>query len=238
MALVCHTWLPWYSKSEELFEHVSDLHECSTCFWEFADLTQHKKRCQPTVQPLQFQCCFCYASFANYKHLLNHVRSFHFNICEKCNVRFETKEELDTHVWQIHQSKTVEYVLGGLFWGFLGCVLGGILEGVLGGILMGAVWGILGAAFFEKEEDLNQHQGKFIPGWSNPTHTSGPEWKPKKNKTERRKQNRKRRKQQHKFWKWLFWLKILICNFCDISFLAYISLESTNFWLSLLQEQN
>ena len=39
-------------------------------------------------------------------------------------------------------------------------------------------------------------------------------------------------------WKWLFWLKILIFNFCDISFLAFISLEITNFWLYLLQEQN
>ena len=151
MALVCHTWLPWYSKSEELFQHVSDLHECSTCFWEFADLTQHKKRCQPS------------------------------------------EEELDTHVWHIHQLKKVKYI----FWGFLGCVLGGILEGALGVILVGALGIIFGADFFAREEDLNQHQRKFIPGWSNPgwsdsMHSTSPEWKPKKTKKERKKQNRKR----------------------------------------------
>ena len=156
------------------------------------------KRCQP----LQFQCGLCYALFANYKHFLSHVRSFHFNICEKCNVRFETKEDLDAHVWQIHRSKNVFLVL-------LGGFLGYILQGVWGGILGGAFWGLVGL-FFETEEELNQHQGTFIPGWSNPgwsnpswsnpdwsdpgMHSTGPEWKPKKNKKERKKRNRKRRK--------------------------------------------
>ena len=202
MALVCHTWLPWYSKSEDLFEHVSDLHKCSTCSGKFADLTHHKKRCQS----LLFQCRLCYALFANYKHFFNHVRSFHFNICEKCNVQFETKEELDTHVWQIHRSKNVKHVFLVLLGGFLGY----ILMGVLGGILGGAFVGICGVDFFETEEDLNQHQETFIPGWSNPgwsnpdwsnpdwsdpgMNSTGPEWKPKKYKKERKKRNRKKRK--------------------------------------------
>ena len=176
-----------YVNSEELFEHVSDLHKCSTCFLEFPDLIQHKKKCQP----LQFQCCFCYASFANYKLLFNHFTSFHSNLCEciECNACFETEEELDQHVWQIHLFKNVKYVFVGVFWGFLVCVSGGILDGALGGILGGAFGGIFGADFFATEEGLNQHQRMFIP-----MHSTGTEWKPKKAKKERKKRNKKRRK--------------------------------------------
>ena len=188
-------------------KHLSDLHQCSKCFEKFADLTQHKKSCQP----LQFQCRFCYALFANYEHLkehlFNHVARFHFNCCEQCNASFETEEDLDTHIWQIHQFKKVNYV----FWGLMMCVLGGILWGVLGVILVGASGIIFGADFFSREEDLNQRQRRFIPGWSNPgwsntgrsnpgwsnpgwsdsMHAASPKWKPK-NKKERKKRNRKK----------------------------------------------
>ena len=201
MAIICHTWLPWYSKSKELFEHVSDLHLCSTCFCEFADLTQHKKKCQT----LQFQCCFCYALFATYKHLNNHVRNYHLcNLCEECNACFETEDELDQHVWQIHQFKTVKYVFLGAFLGFLGCVFGGILEGYLGGILGGTLGGIFGADFFgfAREEDLNHHERIFIPMheffqdefFQDSKKATGKEWKPQKAKKERKKRNRKRRR--------------------------------------------
>ena len=168
-----------YAKSEELFEHVSDLHECSICFGEFADLTQHKKKCQP----LQFQCSFCNASFAKYKHLFNHVSCFHSKPfeCNRCKAAFAKSEELIQHVWEIHQFKIVKYVFVGVFWGFSGCVSGGIMEGVLGGVLGGALGGIFGADFFAREEDLNKHQR---------IHSSAPEWKPKQTKM----RNKKRRK--------------------------------------------
>ena len=111
-------------------------------------------------------------------------------------VCLERKDKLDTHVWQIHQLKTVRYVFVGFFGVFWGCVLGGILKSIVGGILGGTLGGVFGAYFFASEEGLSQHQGKYISGWSNPgqMHPTGPEWKPKKKKKERKKKNKKRMK--------------------------------------------
>ena len=114
------------------------------------------------------------------------------NFCKQCIVCFETKEELDTHVWQIHQFKIVKC----LFWGFCGCVLGGILGDILGGFLggiLGALGSIFWASFFAREEDLNKNQRKIIPmsQWHKSAHkNTGSEWKVKKT---RKMKNRKRK---------------------------------------------
>ena len=117
--------------------------------------------------------------------------------CKQCNVCFETEEELDTHVSQIHQFKKVKYVFVAVFMGGLGCVLGGILEGILGsilgGILGGALGGIFGAYFFAREEDLNKHQ-RMSQWHKSPHKSTGSEWILKKTKKERKMQNKKRRK--------------------------------------------
>ena len=104
---------------------------------------------------------------------------------------FETKEELDTHVWQIHQFKSVKYVCVCVFWGFLGYIFGGILGGILGGIM----GGIFGAYFFAREEDLKKHKRIPMSKWHTFSHKStGAEWKPKNKKKERKIRNNKRLK--------------------------------------------
>ena len=106
---------------------------------------------------------------------------------------FETKEELDTNVWQF---KTIKYVVFvAVFMGGLGFVLGDILGGFLGGIL-GVLGGIFWADFFAREEDLNKNQRKIIPmsQWHKSAHKStGSEWKLTNTKKERKMRNRKRR---------------------------------------------